>query len=231
MSGSWGGMSLKERAVRAPAMRQEAPAGGRHRRRGLAGKLYLGLTVRRRARRILGATAVVGCAVAVALAAALGSPGPGNDGIPNYQKQDNPYLRSPAPQPADNPARKGPPTAGGDRSGAGPVPIPFLLPALNPGRVPTVQGPAPLPPPAGAANPASGVSSPVASPSATTPGPSLSPIPTSSPTVSTSPTATATATATPSPPAPSTSPDPSTSASPAEPATSPPPATVSGGVS
>jgi hypothetical protein len=67
---------------------------GLHRRRGVKGRLHVARTVRVRARRVLGAAAVLGVVTVLCLASALGLTRAGNSGIPGYQKPENPFLHA-----------------------------------------------------------------------------------------------------------------------------------------
>lgn len=217
-------MSHKAETVNAPGARPRGRAHGRHRRRGLTGRLHLGRTAQVRARRILGAAAVAGAVTALAVAGLLGSSATRDNGIPAYQKQENPFLRSPAPSPApaQGPVKK---------AGAGVAPPLGLFP------LPGAGAPGLLLP--------TGTSSPTATPATTptttptqTPTPTITPTVTPTATPTASPTATPTATPTPTPTttptatptvtptattssAPSSPPAPTGSPVPAQPATSP----------
>jgi hypothetical protein len=89
-------------SVKTPAERTHAESGGRHRRRGLIGRLYVARTVRVHIRRILGIV-VVGVVAGIGLVAALATNNGGDNIIPSYQKQENPFLY-PSLAPAARPA-------------------------------------------------------------------------------------------------------------------------------
>ena len=67
---------------------------GLHRRRGVKGRLHVARTVRVRARRVLGAAAVIGVVTGLCLTAVLGLTRSGGSGIPSFQKPANPFLHS-----------------------------------------------------------------------------------------------------------------------------------------
>jgi hypothetical protein len=75
---------------------QQVPHGGHarglHRRRGLKGRLHMARTVRVRARRVLGAAAIVGGATVLCLVAAIGLTHSGNSSVAGYQKPANPFF-------------------------------------------------------------------------------------------------------------------------------------------
>ena len=65
------------------------PARGLHRRRGVKGRLHVARAVRVRARRVLGAAAIIGGATALCLVAALGLTHSGNGSAASYHKPAN----------------------------------------------------------------------------------------------------------------------------------------------
>ena len=72
---------------------------GLHRRRGVKGRLHVARTVKVRARRVLGAAAVLGAVTVLCLASALGLTRSGDSGIPSYQRPGNPFLRTTVSKP------------------------------------------------------------------------------------------------------------------------------------
>ncbi len=125
---------------------------GRHRRRGLRGKFHVGRTARMYARRVIGALAVIAAVAIVSVAAAFGKPDSGSVSIPRYQKQDNPYLHTPAPARSRG-ASHSPPAGGLTPGGAGglvipaqPVPAPVTSPAAPVPTTPVPTTPAPTTP-------------------------------------------------------------------------------------
>ena len=125
---------------------------GRHRRRGLRGKFHVGRTARMYARRVIGALAVIAAVAIVSVAAAFGKPDSGSVSIPRYQKQDNPYLHTPAPARSRG-ASHSPPAGGVAPGGAGglvipaqPVPAPVTSPATPVPTTPLPTTPAPTTP-------------------------------------------------------------------------------------
>ena len=74
------------------------PARGLHRRRGVKGRLHVARAVRVRARRVLGAAAVIGGVTVICAVAAFGLTRSGASGVPGFQKPNNPFLHSAAGQ-------------------------------------------------------------------------------------------------------------------------------------
>jgi hypothetical protein len=165
---------------------------GLHRRRGVKARLHMARTVRVRARRVLGAAAVIGAVTGLCLAAVMGLTHSGNSGIPSYHKSENPFLHT-------NPAT---PNSGTGAVGNRRPPRSASLGLGVPVSARTAS--APLTQPVSQAQPVT--SSPRTSP---TPSASASPSSSPSPTPSASPSASAS-----SSPTPSASPSASASSSP-----------------
>jgi hypothetical protein len=83
--------TLKMACLQVP---QGGRAGGLHRRRGVKGRLHVARTVKVRARRVLGAAAIIGGATALCLVAVLGLTHPGNSSVANYRKPANPSFHT-----------------------------------------------------------------------------------------------------------------------------------------
>ena len=75
-------------------VQQDGRARGLHRRRGAKGRLHVARTVRVRARRVLGATAIIGGATALCLVAALGLAHSGNSSVASYHKPANHFFHA-----------------------------------------------------------------------------------------------------------------------------------------
>ena len=192
-------------SMKTPASQGRTGSPGRHRRRGLRGRLYGGRTVSLHMRRVLGAAAVIGGVTALCIVAALGSTRSGG-GIPDYQKPQNPFLQTPASQPS------GEAGAGGNRRYPSPSPSPVPSLGLGPGDLvlPTRTTPVPS---ARSTSPPATTTSPSTSPSPSPP-PSPSPEPSPSPSPEPSPS--------PSPSPPPDSSPPASSSAPPESLTPPP---------
>lgn len=72
---------------------------GRHRRRGLMGRLHLARTAQIHGRRALGMAFVIAAVAAICALAAVGASHSGG-ALPPYMKQPNPFLQGPAPTPS-----------------------------------------------------------------------------------------------------------------------------------
>jgi hypothetical protein len=185
-------------SLRMPAVHGHIGSHGRHRRRGLIGRLHVAHTVRVHARRVLGAAALLGGAAVLCVLAALGWSPSGDSGIPGYQKPANPFLHTATSTP------------GAAINGQ---PRPSISPDLGNTTLPFLATP----------GPSAGSVSPIpTSPPTTTTGPSPSPSTSQSSTLSPSPSASPSPSSSPTP-TPSSSPTPSSTPSPS--ASTPPPAT------
>src|SRR5260370_39989527 len=81
-------------SVKTAAMQSRGGSPGRHRRRGLRGRFHVARTVRVRARRVLGAAAVIGGVTVLCVVASLGLAHSGNSSTRGYQKPANPFLNT-----------------------------------------------------------------------------------------------------------------------------------------
>jgi len=69
-------------------------ARGRHRRRGVKGRLHVARTVRVRARRVLGAAGIIGGATALCLVVALSLTRSGNSNVASYHRPASPPFHA-----------------------------------------------------------------------------------------------------------------------------------------
>src|SRR5260370_17114230 len=114
-------------SVKTPAMQSCAGSPGRHRRRGLIGRFHVARTVRVRARRVLGAAAIIGGATVLCVVASLGLAHSGNSSTRGYQKPANPFLNTTTGRPESGTDAAGnhqPPRS----VGVGGLPVPVQTP-------------------------------------------------------------------------------------------------------
>src|SRR5271166_754819 len=132
--------------LKTPAIRSCAGSPGRHRRRGLMARLHVARTVRVRARRILGAAAVIGGITVLCLVTAFGLPRSGASAIPGYQKPENPYLHSSPSEPGSGIGAAGSQPPRNPSLDVGHPPVPVGTPSAP--STGAVSGwPSPAPPP------------------------------------------------------------------------------------